>query len=84
MTGPKYRMIAGEIRKLPSHRLVVAERFAAMVAKENQKFDGNHFVADAQSRMEQRADRPVVGRHSRWQTRQAPTPAVRVRIELGG
>ena len=47
MTRDGQIAIAGLIRDLPYDRLVVAERFAAMLAKDDPDFDRNRFLAAA-------------------------------------
>ena len=46
MTRHDYMAIAGVIRHLASHRLLVAERFAAMFANHDPRFDRTQFLAD--------------------------------------
>jgi len=83
VTGQDYSTIARVIRDPPYDRFVVAERFAAMFAKEDPQFNQNRFFAAALWGIEQRADGAVAGRQFRCQTRRAPTQAVAARIELG-
>jgi hypothetical protein len=83
MTGQDYRTIARVIRDLPCDRLVVAERFAAMFAKEDPHFNRNRFLAAALWGVEQRADGAVAAADCRSRTRRALTQAIAVQMELG-
>jgi len=65
-----YMAIARVIRDLPCcNRLMVAERFAAMLAERDPGFDRNRFVAAALWGIERRTDGAVADCRSR--TRQA-------------
>jgi len=80
MTGRDYMAIARVIRKLPFDRLIVAERFAAMFAKEDPLFNRNRFLAAALWGIERRADRAVAGPQRRSRTRRAaPTQMIALR-----
>jgi len=81
MTGEDYRTIARVIRKLPCDRLVVADHFAAMFAKDPH-FNRNRFLAAALWGIERRADGAVVGLHRRSRTRQ-PMQTIALRMGLG-
>ena len=83
MTRQEYMVIARVIGDLPSDRLLVAHRFAAMLAERDPAFDRNWFLAAALWGIERRANRAVTTPYRRSRTRRAPTQAMTVGIKLG-
>jgi len=56
MTQHEYMVIARVIRKLPRDLLLIAHRFAAMLAKDDPHFDRTGFLAAAPWGIERQAD----------------------------
>ena len=79
MTRQEHMTIARVIRKLPCDQLVVAERFAAMLAEQDPRFDRNRFLAAAVWGIERRAD----GADCRIRARQAPPTRLRAEAGIG-
>jgi len=84
VTRHEYTAIAGVIRDLPCcDRLAVADRFAAMFAKRDPRFDRTWFLAAALWGIERRADEAVGVDGRRGTRRAAPTPPIGLPIKLG-